>query len=104
MSCRIRRPGSSQRIGLLGEGDGVLLAAREIANDEARQRVFALDPHQMPGVDLQMTIMRPGDGRQPSRQLRARSRSQRRDENISKSSAPSALVWMKRRSPCGSTS
>ena len=36
----------AERIGLLGEGDGVLLAVGEAAHDDARQAVLALEPNE----------------------------------------------------------
>ncbi len=41
-----------QRIGGLVEGDGVLLTAREIADDDGGQRIGALQPHHVAGIKL----------------------------------------------------
>ena len=45
----------AERVGFLGEGDLVLGAVGEAANDDARQPVFALEPHEMvlEGHDLE---------------------------------------------------
>ena len=36
----------AERISLLGEGDGVLLAVGEAPHDDARQSILALEPHE----------------------------------------------------------
>ena len=53
--------GDAERIGLLGEGDLVLIAVGEAADDDARQPVLALEPHQkvLIGDDVENEPSRP---------------------------------------------
>ena len=95
--------GDAQRIGLLGEGDGVLGAVGEAADDDARQAVLALEPR--PGGPGRRSP--PGSGgRACGRRSRAswpRSGAASGASQTRKSSAPPELVVMIRRSPWCST-
>ena len=93
--CRHRRIGKSQgsrvefiaahgaqRIRCFIEGDSVLAAGREIADDDRRQGIDPLQPHQMSGIEFDIEDIDPLAMWDQIAPIRARGRSQRRGGNL----------------------